>query len=106
MPKGTTRRFTINCYQRIAAILASSLEIVVPYSRYKKEGLKCVIKVITKYYAYYICVKARCSLVFSNTKRKEINNAQKAKRLQLLRARAKASQLKLKIAKLAATKKR
>ena len=74
MPKDITRRFTINCYQRIATILTSSLEIVIPYSCYKKEGLKCVIKLTTRYYTYYICVKARCFLVFFNTKRKEFNN--------------------------------
>ena len=106
MLKDITCRFTINCYQRIAAILASSLEIVIPYSCYKREGLKCVVKLTTRYYAYYIRAKARCSLVFFNTKRKEIDNAQEVKRLQLLRARAKASQLKLKITKLAAKKKR
>ena len=107
MPKVIPLRQTTAFYsKRVANILATSLEIAVPCSRYKKEGLKCVPKLTTGYCAYYIRARARCSLVFSNTKCKEINDAQGAKELQLLRAKAKASQLKLEIAELKAKKRK
>jgi hypothetical protein len=75
MPKDSTLRYITATYnKRVAYILATRLRIVVPYSYYKKIKLKCVIELTTRYYAYYICAKARCSLVFSNTKRKELDN--------------------------------
>jgi hypothetical protein len=76
MPKNSTpRRLTTTYNKRVALILATRLKIVVPCSCYKKIELKCVIKLITRYYAFCIRAKVRYSLVFSNTKRKEINNA-------------------------------
>ena len=92
MPKEPSLRQTTNYYSKqVTCILITSLKIVVPYSYYKKKGLKCVSKLATRYYAYYIRARVQCSLIFLNTKRKEIKDAQKAKKLQLLRARAKAS---------------
>ena len=96
MPKKLTPRQTTTFYsKRISRILATSLEIVIPYSYYKKEGLKYVLKLTTRYYAYYICAKARCSLVFLDTKRKEINNKQLATQLRITRAKAKLAATKL-----------
>ena len=106
MPKDITCRFTTNYYQRIAAILISSLKIVVSYYYYKKESLKCVIKLITSYYAYYIYVKARCSLVFFNIKRKEFNNKQRATKLRITRAKAKLAATKLSLLKSKAKRRR
>ena len=81
MPKDTARCFTTNCYRRVAVILASSFKIVKPYSYYKKKGFQCVVNLATSYYAYYISVKARCSLVFSNTKRYKLDAKQRATKL-------------------------
>jgi hypothetical protein len=76
MPKVPSLYYITAFYaKRIANILATSLEIVVPCSCCKKEGLKCIPKLLTGYCAFCIRAKAQCSLVFSNTKRKEINNA-------------------------------
>ena len=92
MPKEPSLYQTTNYYSKqITRILITRLKIVVPYKYYKKEGLKYVSKLIIRFYTYYIYVRVQCSLIFLNTKRKEINNAQKVKRLQLLCARAKAS---------------
>ena len=75
MPKNSTSCYLTATYnKRVAFILATSLRIVVLYRRCKKLGLKYIVELTTKYCAYYICTKARCSLVFSNTKRKKINN--------------------------------
>jgi len=41
------------------------------------------------YYAFCICAKARCSLVFLDTERREINNKQQATKLRIARAKAK-----------------
>ena len=76
MPKEPSLRQITNYYsKRITYILVTSLEIVVPYSCCKKEGLKCVPKLTTGYCAYYIRARVQCSLVFLNTKRKEIKDA-------------------------------
>lgn len=107
MPKEPTHRRTTTFYsKRIARILATGLEMVVPCSRCEKEGLKCVPELTTGYCAYCIRAKARCSLVFSDTERKEIDDAQGAKELQLLRAKAEASRLELEIAELKAKKRK
>ena len=96
MPKDSTYYQTTTFYSKqIVYILVTRLEIVVPYSCYKKEGLKCISKLIIRYYAYYICAKAQCSLVFFNTKRKEINNKQLATQLRIARAKAKLAAAKL-----------
>jgi hypothetical protein len=76
MPKDPTPCYlTVTYNKQVALILAIRLKIVVPYSCYKRLGLKCVIKLTTRYCAFCICAKARCSLVFSNTKRNKINKA-------------------------------
>jgi hypothetical protein len=76
MPKESTPCcLTITYNKRVTLILATGLVIVVPYSRYKKLGLECIVELTTRYYAFYICVKARFSLVFSNTKRNKISAA-------------------------------
>jgi hypothetical protein len=76
MPKESTpRRLIITYNKRVALILATGLVIVVTCSCCKKLGLECIVELITRYYAFYICAKARCSLVFSNTKRNKISAA-------------------------------
>ena len=97
---------TIIYNKRVTLILAARFKIAIFYSQCKRVGLKYIIKLITKYYAYYIYVKTKCSLVFSNIKRNKITKAQKAKELQLLRVKAKAFYPKLKITKLKKKKKK
>ena len=76
MPKNPTSCCLTAAYnKRVALILATSLRIVVLYRRCKKLGLEYIVELTTRYYTYCIYTKARCSLVFSNTKRKEISNA-------------------------------
>jgi len=72
----------------------------VPYLQYKKEGLHCVVKLLTSYCAYYIYTKAQCSLVFSNTKRGKFNCKERAKQLLLLKAKANTTRLCLKLEEL------
>ena len=74
--------------------------MLVPCLQCKKEGLRCVVKLLTSYCAYCICAKARCSLVFSNTKRGKFNCKERAKRLLLLKAKANAARLYLKLEEL------
>ena len=100
IPKKPTPCQTTTFYSKqISYILATSLEIVVPYSYYKKEDLKYVFKLITRYYAYYIYAKAQGSLVSLNTKRKEINNKQLATQLRITQAKAKLATTKLSLLK-------
>jgi hypothetical protein len=76
MPKKSTPYCLIITYsKRVALILVTGLVIVVPCSCYKKLGLECIVELTTRYYAFYIRAKARCSLVFSNTKRNKISAA-------------------------------
>jgi hypothetical protein len=76
MPKESTSCCLIITYnKRVTLILATGLVIVVSYSYYKKLGLECIEELITRYYAFYIRAKAKCSLVFSNTKRNKISAA-------------------------------
>jgi hypothetical protein len=76
MPKKSTSYYLIITYsKRVTLILATGLVIVVPYSYYKKLGLECIVELTTRYYTFYIYVMARCSLVFSNTKRNKISTA-------------------------------
>ena len=78
-----------------------------PCARCKKEGLRCVVKLLTGYCAFCIQLKARCSYIFSNTKRGKIKRKRRRKHSLLLaakveasRANAKAAQLRLKLYKL------
>ena len=74
--------------------------MLVPCSRYKKKGLRYIVKLLTSYCAYCICAKAQCFLVFSNTKRSKFNYKEHAKRLLLLKAKANAARLRLKLEEL------
>ena len=71
-----------------------------PCSQCKKKSLRCIVKLLTSYCAYCICAKAQCSLVFSNTKRGKFNCKERAKRLLLLKAKANAARLCLKLEEL------
>ena len=93
MPRNTACKSTINFYQRVALILATRLKMLEPYYCCKKKGLKCVVKLLTGYYAHYIQSQARCLFVFSNTERGKINRKKQAKRLLLLQAKANAARL-------------
>ena len=105
MPKELTPYQTTTFYSKqIFYILITSLKIVISYSYYKKKDLKCVFKLITKYYTYYIYAKAQCSLVFLDTKRKEINNKQLATQLRITRDKAKLAATKLSLLKSKAKK--
>ena len=74
--------------------------MLVPCLQCKKKGLRCVVKLLTSYCAYYICAKAQCSLVFFNTKRGKFNRKERAKRLLLLKAKANTARLYLKLEEL------
>ena len=71
--------------------------MLVPCLQCKKESLRCVVKLLTSYCAYCICAKAQCFLVFSNTKRSKFNCKERAKQLLLLKAKANAARLYLKL---------
>ena len=74
--------------------------MLVPCLQYKKKSLRCVVKLLTSYCAYCICIKAQCFLVFFNTKRGKFNCKERAKRLLLLKAKANAARLCLKLEEL------
>ena len=69
-----------------------------PYAYYKKEGLRCVVKLLIKYYAFYIQLKARCFYIFSNTKRGKIKRKRQRKHSLLLAAKVEASRANAKAA--------
>ena len=97
MPRNTARRSTVNYHRRVALVLAAGFEMPEPCSRCKKEGLRCVVELSTGYCAYCIRAKARCSLVFSDTERKELDREERAKRMLLLQAEADAARLRLEL---------
>jgi hypothetical protein len=68
-----------------------------PCQRCKKEGLKCVVELLTSYCAFCIQLRARCSFVFSNTKRGKISREEQKKRVLLLQAKADAARLRLEL---------
>ena len=74
--------------------------MLVPCLQYKKESLRCIVKLLTSYCAYCICTKAQCSLVFSNTKRGKFNCEERTKQLLLLKAKANTARLYLKLEEL------
>lgn len=95
MPRNTARRSTVNSQRRVALILATGSEMPNPCGRCKKEGLRCVVELTTGYCAYCIRAKARCSLVFSDTERKELDDQQRATQLRIARAEAELAAAKL-----------
>jgi hypothetical protein len=56
-----------------------------------------VVKLLTGYCAYYIRARARCSLVFLDTERGEIDREEREKKVLLLQAKADAARLRLKL---------
>ena len=66
----------------------------------KKKSLRCIVKLLTSYYTYCICAKVQYSLVFSNTKRGKFNCKKRVKQLLLLKAKANAARLCLKLEEL------
>ena len=100
MPRDSTCCLTNNFYCYIALIIATSAVIPNPYSCCKKKDLQYVVKLLTSYCAYYICAKAQCFLVFSNTKRGKFNYKEGAKQLLLLKAKANATRFCLKLKEL------
>ena len=74
--------------------------MLVPCLQYKKKSLRCIVKLLTSYCAYCIYAKARCSLVFSNTKRGKFNREERAKQLLLLKAKANTARLYFKLEEL------
>jgi hypothetical protein len=80
--------------------------MVVPCGRCKRMDLKCVPELTTGYCAYCIRAKARCSLVFSDTERKELDDEQLATRLRIARAKAELAAAKLSLLENEAKKRR
>jgi hypothetical protein len=97
MPRNIARRSTVNFHRRVALILATGSEMPDPCDRCKKEGLRCVVELSTGYCAYCIRARSRCSLVFSDTERGEIDREERAKRVLLLQAEADAARLRLEL---------
>ena len=70
-------------------VLERGIEAPSPCKRCSKKGLRCLVKLLTSFCACYICAKACCSLVLTNTKRREIRDKQRAALLRIAKAKAK-----------------
>jgi hypothetical protein len=97
MPRKESARSTILRRKRVDTVLLTGPEMPDPCHRCKKEGLRCVVELSTGYCAFCIQSKSRCSYVFSDTERGEIERERREKKSLLLRAEAEAARLRLEL---------
>jgi hypothetical protein len=88
MPKKVFSRSAEKQRSRFENILDRGMEAPSPCKRCVEKKLKCLVELSTGFCAYCIRAKSRCSLVLTNTERREMRDEQRAAQLRIARAEA------------------